>query len=867
MRQDIDELGDTHLLKVAGIVSFFRTVDRSNAIVIRMLTHAFDISSEQLWAAARRLHALEVLDMYEDEVVRPADQVLATYLLYLAFFKERVLTFSTLLEHFFPDFRHRLIDMLNSLLGAFDHKVLLNAMRPHVDQVWRVLEQERNEESQLHFLAVFWFLKETDTLLYISSRIAAMKPDQVEIATLQFKPDGSIRSPSILSVLALFPYTDEMSRRMALDLLLDYLAKRPQKLSQVLHILIEDFGFKHTSDLQAFAIQNDVIDVLWERTCKEEPLLYAKVFITVAEAYLHTRFHTTEPQRRQSIKLINFQLPSTPEALDLRSTIWQHLFSLYQIPPLRQNVLDVLNMYNQFIHQATDTQIIARDAAELLPFITSELDPTSYTHCRIVQNYLQILSTEALPFDKTLNSRFTNTIYNFSQILLDHSQIRRSLDWRAYSEQKHTQIKAHIAGFQVTDYVRFWEQCVLLRAELHTDQEIRQFQSTILTVFLVLADTNPNLYIEVMEYYLRQGNFLNLDHVGLPMSLINACGTERAYDILTDSEYRYKNNWLFGFFMALPTAACSREWLARLYQLYQVASVEELPHSVDYLIRYLSVDRGVFVSIVKTLVAKADQDARYGVFLISLFDPHPEINLQDLFAHNVDLLKRAYFAAHMAQDQADYEGTAFNLLLNLDPTFGQAYVERMFHKGAGLTRAVDHRNYSFLWKRDDYTQIMEDVIHAIYALERNRQLLEIDSYLDVFFVQHGQERIDPEIAERQDYLIRHLIERRHADVEFMQFVFSVIAKFSAERRKHLLSIFLAHNTCFDDFIHLSIAPNSWGYIGSAVPALQERVGFFESLLPLFKTVDLLQHKQSVERRIQALQTKIDHQKKQDFMND
>jgi hypothetical protein len=83
--------------------------------MMRAVEEAFAISSEAFWEAAHRLHDLEVLDMYEDEIVRVSDQVLATYLFYLAFFKERVLDFAALLDQFFPRLRHRLMTGPHSL--------------------------------------------------------------------------------------------------------------------------------------------------------------------------------------------------------------------------------------------------------------------------------------------------------------------------------------------------------------------------------------------------------------------------------------------------------------------------------------------------------------------------------------------------------------------------------------------------------------------------------------------------------------------------------------------------------------------------------------------------------------------------------
>lgn len=73
LRDDLKELGEQGLLKTVGIVTFFRAVDRSNEEMMREIEEAFRISPETLWRAAQRLHDLEVLDMYEKEVVRVSD--------------------------------------------------------------------------------------------------------------------------------------------------------------------------------------------------------------------------------------------------------------------------------------------------------------------------------------------------------------------------------------------------------------------------------------------------------------------------------------------------------------------------------------------------------------------------------------------------------------------------------------------------------------------------------------------------------------------------------------------------------------------------------------------------------------------------
>ena len=112
-----------------------------------------------------------------------------------------------------------------------------------------------------------------------------------------------------------------------------------------------------------------------------------------------------------------------------------------------------------------------------------------------------------------------------------------------------------------------------------------------------------------------------------------------------------------------------------------------------------------------------------------------------------------------------------------------------------------------------------------------------------------------------------LIRQKYNDLALMRVIFGVIANFPAERRLQFVASFLEHNKRFEDFQRQSLQPNSWGWSGSAIPILEKRVDYFESLLPHLNEVQLLQHKQHVERRIQVIRTEIELEKKEDFIGD
>lgn len=182
IRQDLSDLEAPLLLRAAGVVAFFRVLGRTNENLMKVIEQAFGIAPDELWNTIIRLHEMEICDLYEDEAARISDQVLGTYLIYLAFFKSEALDFGVLLRAFFPDQRKRLIDAINPVLDTLDTAAVMDAMRPHVERLWKQLEQDGDGERLFQLVEVFWFLKQTDTLIYARDHVAALPAAQVDLA-------------------------------------------------------------------------------------------------------------------------------------------------------------------------------------------------------------------------------------------------------------------------------------------------------------------------------------------------------------------------------------------------------------------------------------------------------------------------------------------------------------------------------------------------------------------------------------------------------------------------------------------------------------------------------------------------------------
>lgn len=868
MREELGDFTDPTLLQVAGLIAFFRAVDRSNGELMGAISDAFGIDPQEFWRAAQLLHKVEAVDMYEEEVVRVSDQVLSTYLFYLSVFQERKLDFATLLECFFPRYRHKVIDAINPVLSAFDRKLVREQLQSYVDRAWSVMQQREDANDLWHLMDVFWFVKQTETLLYVRERIRSLQPELRPLSELTFAPGSQIApQASILSILDNFRYVGEAERRIALTLLVDYLEKRPAEVPLLIRILAERFGIDRHSHLYGFCVERSVIDVLWERTDAGTNELVSRLFLVVAEAYLHTHFRTHESKNNATVTIYQFDVPDTKELLELRQTIWSRVFVLYSLQSLQEPVLELFQKHTQAELRSASYDIIVKEASRLQEFFKTALDPRVYRHCVVVHDYLDMLERVGVEVNEELKAYFTNETFALSELLFDDRKERRELGWQEYQKLQQERLTIYTEKFTAADFEVFFARCNAILDQSVRSQSEFQVQMRVGDVLMNLADRDALLYERVLDNYLHSGNTLNLGPWVLAAKLIEVNGPDQAYEILSKGEYPGQVIWLFGYFRVLPPQAVTRERLQQLFELYEKATANDVVRDMDSLLKFTPVDEMVVIRVTRILIEKATADPGFGYTLSSMFAHPSELGakLPEIFAQEIDLMKQAYFIACTVEPHTDYDGHAFNMILDLDPGFAGEWVTWKYKGKEWLSRYDDSRDYSFLWRRGDFATVIPLVIKAAHTA--SPMPFDPFSYLDVFFTTGEGDSKAQILRDRQDIVLDSLIEEHHTNLEFLQTLFGIISNLGAERRRGRIVTFLRYNQTFEAFTDLPLEPHSWSWSGSAVPMFQGRVDFFESLLPFLNTVELLQHKQRIEQKIQYLREDMEREKKKDFMSD
>lgn len=863
--KDLEDLGQKELLPVAAIVALFRYVDRANRELLTELAALSGTTEQSFWQRVEELHDLEILDLYDHEVARFSDQILATYLFYLVFFVLELADFDALVRRFYFPYRSRFTDAIYTIANAFDSSVVTNRLRKTLAPIWREIKSD--ESALLTLMQDFWFVDPTQVLMYLAKQVASTPTTQMELTAVNYKVVDHLDDQSILGILSRFSYASPSDFRLALDLIFDYLDKCPDKVPEVLLCLVKRFGIDETSAARGFPVQSAVVDGLIARSQQDPHGVYPQVFLFVAREYLRTQFELLRTEDSNVITRREIGLRLTPALESFRSKIWHQIFTLFATPEYEEFVLRTLLDYAYSWPDISVPEIVDYDAKHVVPFITNNLHPDRFLDCWVVYHYSELLRRRNVAFDPSIQEEFASDTLKLADFLLFDRTEMQEFDWKEYQTLREKRFREFFTEYGLDDYALLFGRCGEILAVLDSDQQHFEIRQSIERVLAMLFGSHPELYVQVIQGYLDAGDQLRLQAVDIVRRLIAAAGAAESLTIIENCEESIRPRWLFAYCVALPREAITPQHVEQLYNLYRNSPWDAIPGNVGFLADYAAVDKKVIANVTRILTGKPDK-TRAAHILEFLLNPHLSTfaMLSESFSGDMDLLKATYFLVCGEVNHADHDGQVFGLLLDVSLGFMTEYIEWLWHHHEGyLTAYHDHRNYSFLWQRMDYESVVMEAVNCLRRLHQKNSVLP-DSYLQVFFGAKAPEpkpytAVEPQMVE----FLSRLIAQSFDDTELMVMVFDAAVHVLPHCYPQLLEQFLALNQQVEAFTSLPFQPDSSVAWGSLISVYQERIRFLESLLHVLSTSPkLLRHRHAVEQRIAHFRGRITSEERQQF---
>jgi hypothetical protein len=863
IQDDLDIFHSETTMKVAGIISFLRRIDRANHSEMSLIYSVFNIDEKAFWDEVCKLHNAEIVDLYENEAVKTADQVLSEFLFYQCFFKKNIISIETLLDNFFPSLIYRIEDSIYPCLEDFGFEKIVDQIRKPVRNKFEYLLSNGDQDIDI-LIKSFWFVVPTDSLLFIQDNICSLDFEQADYDSVDWDTSDSNfdRLNRLIKLLSLFADADERDYKIALDLIFELFQKRRSLASSVLKVLTENFSFSLHSLSQNYLRQAIIIESIEDRAQQREDIFLNRLLLEVSKKLLKLN-HNYIRRTKRGIPVDHSDSDPMPAVFLVRKKMWRLVFKLYDIPELQGEVLSLLNEACISIRYFQFAQIVKKDFEQLLPFIKTRLKPEEFGHCLFVSRYLKLskISKKENPFTEFTSPKLS--LYKMVTAKYSDRSKKMSLDeFRTYRKR---QVENFLKEFTFEDYKKALLDIQEMSISLDSEQEKFSITNGVLDFLLCLSEKDSSLFVKVVSFYLSIGNPFNVNSYFVVRRLIDCSDASEAFEVVSSVEFQLKNAWLFSYFQAVHASFIAKEDVERIHLLYENSDLNEIPESFDYLISYHDVDDNVIVNVTNILVLRAQkEDRNFARKFSGLFGPYSKVaeNFNLYFEGHHNVFKLAYFVHDKVEKHADYDGHALNLILDICPDFLLEYMDNLQEDYENFDRSAEGRNYYSFWSRKDVEQIMRRVIMYIVEAE--------DSYiLEKFFhTLFGIELYNntPEDALQKQYkFLKSVIQDFGHNADIVVLIFKVIGNVKVSERLELILTLLDFNKSYDLFDRLQLEPSHWSWSGSAVPVLSHRLEFWRSLHSQCSTFDLLRHRRDIEEHIRGLENRVESEKKSDFM--
>ncbi|WP_028865613.1 DNA replication protein [Psychromonas aquimarina] len=856
------------LMAVVCAISFFRKVDKLNDSHMDWVQNSFGISPEEFWEYVGVLHKNELVDLYENEVVKISDQVLSTYLFYLSVFEKKTIPFSLIVNDFYHDFKRTIVDALNPVISSFDHKKIVKEIRCEIEETFKSISESGNVTSSIEFLNSFWFALPTETLIFAQRLISEMPYIEGSWENESFEEaKGEPSESSLVTLLSNFRNFGDVEFKMSFDLLLQYVQKSKESLGHIIKELTAKYNFKPNDWRYGYYIQAHVVDTLIDRSEDGENYLFSKLFILVAKSFLKIEYTEHQWNRGDTIRMITFRLSPDEYLMPIRKKLIANLSILQRLSNYEKIVQEIFQEYVNRL-RFEGKEMAEADLPYIKEFFVINLDSNNTSHCLIMQDLCEHLDSLEIEYPSEWKNEFASETLELSNLLIEDRHEQRMLDMghEEYNKYRHQCFVKYFSVLTKEQFTHFMEQCVSLHKALSGRERDYSLNRGIEMSLKALAETHPKRFAEIVVMYIDYDDIFSVYPYPIISNLFKNMDNKGVWALINSKEYNCRKYWCSYYFSLLPEEYISNGEVELMLQHFNDIESHELTNWLDFLSKYRVVDKDIYAKVVNILVTKSKSDINYARPLGHIFSTNSEIfdSWFEVFESDTGLVFDAYLAAFKLERYWDYRGETLDILTNRNANFLNKIVDCIYENERWPSSHTNMPELDFLWQRDNYVDDIEQYAKCVYSKEKDSYGRRDNIFCKLFLKEKGKTD-DNELVVKKQTFIKQSILNNIDDIKYSCFLFNVANYMSEDFRRELLSLFLQNNMSFDDFQVLDYELTTRSWSGSRVPILEKEKNYLVSILPLLNRIELLEHRGYVEKQIEYKIKSIECEKKRDFL--
>lgn len=762
-------------IQCLGLIAFFHAVPYKNREITTSILGNFGIEYPAFIEVIDKLDKLELVEIQFEHVKIP-EQNLSTYFFYKAFIKDNLLSFEILLKKYFDGNSDRFRDCVIPANNTFGVKNVMDKLQPFLQNHWKEINSEK--EQSFKFLSTFWYYLQTETLEFVFNIVESLPI--VSTVKYEFAYENnalSYNKNKVIELLGNF-LSSPSNLKDAIELGFEYARKKPEHLPEWIHKIRQELAFnREDENIYGFNRQTNLFQILLDGLNKGDHLLSTS-FYELAKTFLSFRFQHTEGGRNQSVYFLHYQVSNNPQMRLFRKKIWDNAESHFENFPSES--FELLQSYASLIPD-TSKDVMEYDVPLLLDIIENHLKPSSFEHCRYVQDQIRWCKRNSVthPSFTPLAHKFTNPTYEiFLKIDWDRWRDKEMFefdDHTEYEKLKKAEIRDSFVFSVVSEVKEFYNIFTHLKKSAKNK---RNYSTTLDHIIDENFSKNFELSCQLLSEVIENNNEVTyIPGVVFMNHLKTYESANQIWKILQKRDFNYKELWELSFFDYLDDSLLSGEYVQLL-----VNSINRMKEAntiyFKRLQRFTKIEPNLFHIILRIIVDKNEREEARLTVGRDCFD-----NNFEQLGDDIELIKKAYLQQDKIHNHFDYEGKIFLNILKKDSSFLLEYVDNLCSK-RHFGASTENRNLVLVWQVENIEQVLKGVFDVV--IDKEPYLAIFDHFCNSFF-----KDIQDDVKEKAKHFLLDYCKTNFLDSTKINVIIDIVRNSMSEIFDEILLLFIS----------------------------------------------------------------------------
>ena len=834
-------------LVLLGIIAYIGAVRTTENEFYQELVKDY-LGDENIVDHIEKLYSYEMIDWYEKEIIKLADQSFGNFILYLVVYEKEWLGLGDLIERSIPEHTKQIVNLINLLLSSFRTDELSDRIKKCVNNTW----DKADQNLQQVYLQVFYPLNPVKGLMYVKQFVDTLETKEYDLHLIDFERERNINTIKSQEVEILAGYKQTNCYEEAISLLLMLYEKRPEWFMDFYFAITNYLLYDKYSYRTGYSSEISLLKRIWGKCQDGKNFNYSVLFIRIAEYALRTEFTYTESNGGRTFSIVTMMITVNDELRELRTFVWQSLMTLCNNAELYDMAISVIkNIRVNGLCEADHKSLCRTDFEALYAFLVNET-PVPFEKARILGMYKDAFVQLGIEVDDRFSVLDDSREYKIYKTL--SKDYFRDCSLEESERRRRKEIGKLIQNYSVSDYFALFKTCKYLEPKLIDTHKLWGLQTGVLIVFS-LIEGDQALYLSSVDAYLSNGAPFDIRPTDIVCKLLSFVGYNRVKELVLKSQNNCARKW-YGEVLSCISSGEINEVVDSEYLNFQndeFLREDPIILPLRYAKRFSTFD-GKFLDLITTYLL---EHPKYIYNFLELARDEEDVQMIcDAFANRVGNLIDLYFACD--NSLFDYEEKLLWAIYAKSPIeVWKRYVDEVRNEKRIHQR--EFTAFAHIWETSEYSERIDYAFSELIAKEK----YYIDSHFALVF---ANKMNDPYEERKKDWIRVKMLENV-GNIVIINKLLDIVTVVYPSWKTMLLVEYLKYDMEIEHFKKLHLLPMSESWSGSYIPLINRKIALLEELKSALVGLEYLEHKLFLDELIAQKEQQREEFKKREYLED